>query len=294
MIINATKLIAVTSLTTALAAQSFSTADPSDQAERQSDRVQDREKEPDQQRDRMRPKRTAEDEKRYWHDYFGGDLEESTPMSGLLQLTGPFKIEATFYGGPGEEVDEPMRTTGFAERRAGLGGAVVVERYTFEGGPDALPLTHDSPLARQKSDARAWELRRQASLEKGPRKGVVLWGFDPGAEEYTVAWSGSNSSAVRFDKGELDDDGRLVLTSEYIEPESGERYQTRSVLEITSPDRQKLTMYADGGFFETERKIYEIAYTRDHDFNGFATAMASDRQDRDQTQRRDDRYRDRD
>lgn len=104
------------------------------------------------------------------------------------------------------------------------------------------------------------------------KQGIVLWGYDKAAKEYTVAWSGSDSTAVRFDKGELNDENQLVMTGEFTDPETDDKYQTRTVFEIMSPDRQKLTMYVDGGLFATEKKAFEITYRRDAAFNGFGDA----------------------
>lgn len=321
MNINATTLFATAGLAAALATPAFAQSHYSyddDQDQNQRERMQDRE------RDTMRPKRTAEDEQRYWDHYFGKEAKGASAAMGKLHpLTGPFTMKAVFYGDHGERADRPIETTGFAERRAAFDGSMIIERYTFKGGPDALPLTHDSPLARQMAYSRSWEKgdtagqpdrddatspqrrdrerltrdegqspdRARASYDKGPRKGVVLWGYDPGADEYTVAWSGSNSPAVRYDKGEINDQNQLVMTGEYTDAETDETYQTRTVLEIMSPDRQKLTMFVDGGMFETEKKVYEISYQRDEDFEGFSTVTARDRREMDRNSNERDRER---
>jgi hypothetical protein len=242
---------------------------------------QDRE----QQRQRMQDRMHSQSDQA-WTDaeceqYFGkaSGKHKLSKMNKLHSLAGPFVVSATFYGDLGKMADDPRRTQGFAERRIAFDGAMIIERFTFEGGADNLPLTHEPRRARfvdgddmqrpgdRRRDGRRNQDDRMAGKEA--KQGVVLWGYDPGAEKYTVAFSGSNSTAIRYDKGEINDQGQLVLTGDFSDPRTGDEYTARTVVDIISPDRQTVTMFVEGEALETRKKVYEMRYQRDENFRGF-------------------------
>lgn len=101
-------------------------------------------------------------------------------------------------------------------------------------------------------------------------KGLVLWGYDRTKDRFNVVWTDADTSAIRFDTGKLDHN-TLTLTGEYTDPRDNETYSTRTVIRMTSPVQQTVTMYRDGGIFDAETKVYEIVYTK-----ADATALSDD------------------
>lgn len=95
-----------------------------------------------------------------------------------------------------------------------------------------------------------------------PTQGIVLWGYDAGADEFTVVWSDDASSGLRCDTGTLGDDGRLTLKGKCYDPRTQETLDTRVVIDMISPEMQRVTMYTDAGLLSAERLHMEIVYRR--------------------------------
>jgi len=71
----------------------------------------------------------------------------------------------------------------------------------------------------------------------------------------------NTEGTLRHDGGDFDRNNRLTLNGSYTDAQ-GESSDTRTVLEIVSPRKQKLTMYRDGGLLDEETKVLEIVYTK--------------------------------
>lgn len=148
-------------------------------------------------------------------------------------------------------------------------------RPSGEDEPGSQRVT-TQPMNPDRTDAARPAGARAAERGNAGDQGIVLWGYDAAADEFNVAWTDNSTSAIRFDKGELDESGTLTLNGSYVDPTDNETYQTRTVIRMVSPDQQRLTMYKDGGVFAAEQKVLEIVYSR-ADMNTWDKGQDQDR-----------------
>lgn len=144
----------------------------------------------------------------------------------LDRMVGDWDVEVRFYMEPGAE---PTVSRGTAESQWVMDGRFVRETFTGEFMGDAF-------------------------------HGQGFTGYNNVTGEYEATWIDDHSTQIYRYAGEMDEDGRLVLASEWKDPASGATVKGRSVTEFPSDDEMVVKGYEDRG--EGEVLGMEIRYTR--------------------------------
>lgn len=144
----------------------------------------------------------------------------------LDRMTGEWNVEVRFYMEPG---GEPTVSRGTSEIRWVMDGRFVQETVTGEFMGDAF-------------------------------HGVGHTGYDNVAGEYEATWIDDHSTDIYMYTGRLDENGRLVLESEWKDPLTGETVMGRSVTAFPSADEMVVKGYEDRG--DGEMLTMELRYSR--------------------------------
>jgi hypothetical protein len=131
------------------------------------------------------------------------------------------------------------------------------------GSPDANP---------ERSTARSsinWILgyrylrEKYKSLEMGPRyEGLGFLGYDAGAQVYSSVWMDSLNTSIATSKGVFNPEtAAFAMKGEVYDPLLGRMKETRTLMQILSPDSYKVTM-VDRTARGEDFKSLELTYTR--------------------------------
>jgi hypothetical protein len=93
-----------------------------------------------------------------------------------------------------------------------------------------------------------------------PIEGLATMGFDPGKQKYVSTWQDSSNPYFYYYEGTWDDEGKLVMEGDNIDPMTGKLVKYRSV-ETLSRDERTLELFIDYGKGQL-RQILEYDYTR--------------------------------
>lgn len=140
------------------------------------------------------------------------------------KLAGEWNVEVKMWMGPGE----PMTTTATSTNEMILDGRFI--RYQVSG-----------------------------DFMGQPFKGIGTTGYNNTAGRYEATWIDNHSTTTYFSTGQMED-GKLVMTSEHMDPASGEMIKGRSVMRFVSDDQivEEAWEIRDG----QEVKTMELTYTR--------------------------------
>jgi hypothetical protein len=152
-------------------------------------------------------------------------------------------------------------------------GAAHEVLKTFVGEWNVDVISWSSPDANpERSSARSsstWVLgyryvrEKYKSLELGPRyEGLGFLGYDAGARVYSSVWMDSLNTSIATAKGIFNPEtATFAMKGEIYDPLLGRMKETRSLIQIVSQDRYKITMVdrtARGRDFTS----LELTYTR--------------------------------
>jgi hypothetical protein len=81
-------------------------------------------------------------------------------------------------------------------------------------------------------------------LEMGPRyEGLGFFGYDAGARVYSTVWMDSLNTSIATSKGVFNaETGTFAMKGEVYDPLLGRMKETRTLIQILSPDSYKITM----------------------------------------------------
>ena len=125
---------------------------------------------------------------------------------------------------------------------------------TFVGEWNVEVLSRSSPDANpERSSARSsssWILgyryvrEKYKSLEMGPRyEGLGFIGYDAGARVYSTVWMDSLNTSIATSKGVFNPEtATFAMKGEIYDPLLGRMKETRSLIQILSPDSYKITV----------------------------------------------------
>jgi len=137
----------------------------------------------------------------------------------LANMAGEFEVTVTSWMDPAAE---PSVNTASASSEMSLGGRYLVDRY-------------------------------EGSFEGITFEGHGVTGYDNALDRYVGTWIDNMGTGIMVSEGELDDEGRLVMTGSYTDPVSGEEATVKSVTRLTE-DGYVTEMYnllPDGSSFKS-------------------------------------------
>lgn len=165
------------------------------------------------------------------------DVSAPTEQHALFApFVGHFTAASKFWMGPGE----PFESSGRMTNELDLGGRFLKQTYTGdpiddvpEGGP---------PL--KNFEGRGW------------------WGCNTATGAFEGVWIDTASTMMQTEVGHVDDSGRRwEMVGHLTNPADGSPMTKRSVIEVVSNDRHRMTTYFQWGD-QPEAKVMEIEFTR--------------------------------
>ncbi len=159
-----------------------------------------------------------------------GSVDRDPEHKLLQDLVGTFDAKVKMFTAPNDPKGKPMETTGVLKRKMILGGNYLQE--SFNGKFFDKPYT-----------------------------GMGVTGFDTNKRKYVVTWFDSDSVNMTLLHGTYDAKTKtLTSVGDDVPLGGGKTGKARDVLQILSPDEQRLEMYRQLG--DKEVKVMEITLTR--------------------------------
>lgn len=127
--------------------------------------------------------------------------------------------------------------------------------------PDADPMVMEATSTVEwVMDGRFVREKVTSDFQGRPFHGVGYTGFNNLSDEYEAVWMDNHSTALYRYSGRADDEGRMILHSESIDPVTGETVREKGVSEFLSDDEMIARSYRleDG----EEILTMELRYTR--------------------------------
>ena len=157
-------------------------------------------------------------------------IEASTPgaqHAKLVELCGEYDITATMMTGPG---GEPQTAAGTSSFESIYDGRYVLEKVTIGEGMMLM-------------------------------EGMGFTGYDNTKGEFFSTWIDKMSTGIMLLTGDLDDEGRMVMSGSYQDPLSGDEILVRIVNTYESADKHVMDYYETRGA-GPEVRTMDIVYER--------------------------------